>query len=187
MKFLSSVIKLDRDVSLAIHRAASSNAVFRRLAAFAASDLIWVMAGIAVYLMLFGEEVNAPGERWEGFAGLFIIVGLPWLITLALEYGFRRKRPFQAEPQAFKPIITMHLITPSFPSGHATVSSAFAVILASLTGFWWIFLPLAAIVALGRVAVGVHYASDVIFGILVVVLFHFSAVVGVVVSPDNIS
>lgn len=177
MNLFVSLLKLDRDVSLAIHRAASSNAILRRLAAFAASDLVWIMVGFVFFLDVFGEGPAVPGERWLSVLALCVFVGLPWLVTLAIEYAVGRKRPFQAQPQAFKPIINMHLITPSFPSGHATVSTALALVFFASTGMPWLFLPMAAVVALGRIAVGVHYISDVLAGIAVALISRWPAMV----------
>jgi undecaprenyl-diphosphatase len=54
----------------------------------------------------------------------------------------------------------------SFPSGHAARSFLIAVVAAGLSPMWlavilWIWAP---IVALARVAMGVHYVSDVAAG-----------------------
>ncbi len=56
----------------------------------------------------------------------------------------------------------------SFPSGHATVAFAFLVTAASNVprGWWWLAPPASAVAA-SRVALGVHYPSDVVAGALV--------------------
>lgn len=55
----------------------------------------------------------------------------------------------------------------SFPSNHAINSAAFAVALGLFyRKFLYVGLPLAALVALSRVGVGVHYLSDVVAGSL---------------------
>jgi undecaprenyl-diphosphatase len=55
----------------------------------------------------------------------------------------------------------------SFPSGHAAGSFAFAVFVSRLDRrLAWLLVPLAFLVALSRVALGVHYPSDVLAGAL---------------------
>jgi len=62
--------------------------------------------------------------------------------------------------------------TSSFPSGHATGSAAFYVVLAVVLrpryGRWvWCLLLVPPVVAASRVLLGVHYLSDVTAGLLV--------------------
>ncbi|HSK66925.1 MAG TPA: phosphatase PAP2 family protein, partial [Anaerolineales bacterium] len=68
----------------------------------------------------------------------------------------------------------------SFPSGHAARAFLIAVIGSALGPAWlgillWIWAPL---VALARVAMGVHYLSDVIAGAMLGILI---AVIGIAV------
>jgi len=72
----------------------------------------------------------------------------------------RRRRPHH-------PAVAVHVGTPSelsFPSAHATSTTAAAILMGRTTG-----LPLPAVVvppmALSRILLGVHYPSDVAFGV----------------------
>lgn len=74
----------------------------------------------------------------------------------------RRRRPHH-------PAVAVNVATPSrlsFPSAHATSTTAAAILLARATG-----LPLPAVLvppmALSRMVLGVHYPSDVITGVAV--------------------
>lgn len=79
---------------------------------------------------------------------------------------FGRERPFREGP---KPSAIVRIpATTSFPSGHAASAAAGAL---ALTRVWpAAAVPLsilAALIALSRVALGVHYVGDVLAGVMV--------------------
>ncbi|MDT5013715.1 MAG: hypothetical protein QOH57_5332 [Mycobacterium sp.] len=83
-------------------------------------------------------------------------------VAVVIKRLVRRRRPHH-------PDVDVNVGTPSalsFPSAHATSTTAAAVLMAPLTG-----LPLPAIVvppmALSRLVLGVHYPSDVVTGVAV--------------------
>jgi membrane-associated phospholipid phosphatase len=91
-------------------------------------------------------------------AGAFIAHAAAVLIKRVI----RRPRPHD-------PAVTIHVGTPSrlsFPSAHATSTTAAAILLARATG-----LPLPVLLippmALSRLVLGVHYPSDVAAGVAV--------------------
>ncbi len=102
---------------------------------------------------------------WKGWA----VVELFWIsvlaaLVMALKFIIRRRRP-EGEWGAIYRNTDPH----SFPSGHAARAFLIAVLAGALGPGWlagilWVWAPL---VALARVAMGVHYLSDIIAGALV--------------------
>jgi len=104
---------------------------------------------------------------WEGFTrlGLAFPLGgafvLSLVLTAALKYSFRRRRPPGQWGRSYRKT-DPH----SFPSGHASRTAAMAV-----TGWvfhgWSLGLPLliwSVLVSLARVVLGVHYTLDILVG-----------------------
>lgn len=142
------------------------------LSIFAAKELIFVLA-LMVGVLGFGKR--REHDRPFAYAAAWSSM-LAFIVSLAIGALVRRPRPFVL------PTIVSRIHAPltefSFPSSHSAVAFAIA---ASLTlarpGLGAIALLLAAFVAAGRVAVGVHYPSDVlvgaILGILSALLVHW--------------
>ena len=75
-----------------------------------------------------------------------------------------RARPFVADPHGVH-LFAGHAADPGFPSDHATAAFAIAVAIFLRKRAWGIFALLAAtVLSIGRVALGVHYPSDVLAG-----------------------
>jgi len=121
----------------------------------------WAIGLFAIWI-----SGDAFWKKWAvvEFAGISLLV----VIVLILKFGIRRKRP-EGEWGRIYRFTDPH----SFPSGHAARAFLIATIATGLGPTWlaialWIWAPL---VALARVAMGVHYLSDIvagmIFGILV--------------------
>jgi membrane-associated phospholipid phosphatase len=126
-------------------------AVARAMSHFGEHALGWVaIAGI-------GAALDAPRRRqWAGVA-----VGAvgSHAASIVLKRIVRRPRPND-------PAVRINVSTPSklsFPSSHATSTTAAAVLLGRLTG-----LPLPAVLVppmlLSRLVLGVHYPTDVLAG-----------------------
>ncbi len=108
------------------------------------------------------------GGRKGALAGLHLaIVGLCCLLLYrGLKRGTRRLRPFARHPSI------QALIQPldeySFPSGHTLHASAFTVVAcAYFPSLAWLLVPLALLIALSRVVLGLHYPSDVLAAIVI--------------------
>jgi undecaprenyl-diphosphatase len=98
-----------------------------------------------------------------------VAAGLSALLALAVAHlisgMWDRPRPFEAHH--------VHLFVapsgdPSFPSDHATAAFAIAVaLLLRNRRIGWVALTMATVISISRVAVGVHYPSDVLGGAVI--------------------
>jgi undecaprenyl-diphosphatase len=107
--------------------------------------LVWLVAGI-------------PRE-WA--LAMMIAILLTAVVVLVVKFTVRRKRP-EGDWGGVYRSTDPH----SFPSGHAARAVLLAVLASSLGPTWFAVLLLiwAPLVCLARVAMGVHYLSDVVAG-----------------------
>jgi len=116
---------------------------------------------------LFAIWINGSSfwKQWSviQFAGISLLV----VLVLIIKFGVRRRRP-EGEWGRIYRFTDPH----SFPSGHAARAFLIATIATGLGPAWlaitlWIWAPL---VSLARVAMGVHYLSDIVAGALLGIL-----------------
>jgi len=141
-------------------RVAEQPGTRRRLAALLAhsGDSWYLLAALALAWVV-------SGPAWRGFivqlvAGILGTAAVVFIIKLTV----RRRRP-EGEWGLFYRRTDPH----SFPSGHAARMAMLAVAGFAL-GHPWFGLAVALwapLVALSRVAMGVHYVSDVVGGLLI--------------------
>ncbi|HVP21104.1 MAG TPA: phosphatase PAP2 family protein [Anaerolineaceae bacterium] len=156
---LRALVKLDADLSQRF-RLDSSQAFLKKIAAFLAhsgDSWFWAIGLGALWLFKQGD--------WHTKSALMLtaVVGLA-LAVFAIKFSIRRRRP-EGEWGAIYRNTDPH----SFPSGHAARAFMLAT-LALITGPAWFgaaLLVWAPLVSLARVAMGVHYLSDVIAGMIV--------------------
>jgi len=133
---------------------------------FAHSGDSWFWAIGLIIIWLSGDSF------WKEWAVVqFASISLLAAMVLLIKFRVRRKRP-EGEWGRIYRFTDPH----SFPSGHAARAFLIATIAAGLGPVWlaialWIWAP---VVALARVAMGVHYLSDIVagalFGILVALI-----------------
>ncbi len=110
----------------------------------------------------------ARGERHAGWRRAAVAAVLSAALALALGQAISdvvdRVRPFVAEPHQVH-LFAAHAADAGFPSDHATASFAIAIAIFLRKRRWGAFAILAAaILSVGRVAVGYHFPSDVLAG-----------------------
>lgn len=124
------------------------------LAAHSGDSWFW---GLGLLLVWALGDPSAKAWAARMLLGIAALAGLVLLIKL----GVRRRRPEGKWGSIYR-TTDPH----SFPSGHA----ARAVLLAVLAAAWgppWLaalLIPWAPLVALSRVAMGLHYLSDIVAG-----------------------
>ncbi len=133
------------------------------------------------WLRLIAILLAHSGDSWFWGAGLLLLIGkggpfwrswgliqlsgifLLAVLVMGLKFTFRRRRPEGSWGKIYR-ATDPH----SFPSGHAA-RAIFLAILSLFLGPAWLAILLlfwAPLVALARVAMGVHYLSDVLGGLL---------------------
>lgn len=153
---LRSILELDARLSRQMRVAEKPGALRSIAAFFAHSGDSWFW-GAALILLWF---ISDPAWRqWEvvEFVGISLLAAL----VMSIKFLVRRKRP-EGEWGGIYRNTDPH----SFPSGHAARAFLIAMVGSALGPPWlgillWIWAPL---VAVARVAMGVHYLSDVVAG-----------------------
>jgi undecaprenyl-diphosphatase len=154
---------MDFTLYKAVNGFAFHHDAFEDVLRFFAQDAQYLfIALLAVLFLSTGRWRSENARHGVVAAGFSALLGLG--INQLIIDVWARPRPYVAHPAA------AHLFVapshdPSFPSDHATAAFAIAV------SIWlrnrtvgWLALAMAAVVAVARVAVGVHYPGDVIAG-----------------------
>ncbi len=151
-----SLIELDARLSDQL-RVAEKPGLLRTIAVFFAhSGDSWFWAAALIIAWFFSNNFWKEWETVE-FMGLAGLAG----VVLVIKFMVKRKRP-EGDWGGIYRNTDPH----SFPSGHAARAFLLAVVATALAPGWlalllWVWAPL---VALARVAMGVHYLSDIIAG-----------------------
>ena len=121
-----------------------------------------VQAALGIAVVIAGSVKKRIDIRRMGYAALVAYAGSGILSTLLKTLG-DRPRPLLVMFDAR--MVDKPLWIHSFPSGHSTTAFAAAFVWAAfLPRFRWPLYALAALVALSRVYLGVHFPYDVTYG-----------------------
>jgi membrane-associated phospholipid phosphatase len=131
-----------------------------------AEVLVPLYAVATVGLWLLARPYGS--SRWKlASASALVAAGVALLANQAIAHLWERPRPFAAHPQLTH-VLGARTTDPSFPSDHAAAAFAiaFAVLVFSRRA-GPLFLVAATLIGLSRMALGMHYPSDVVAGMLV--------------------
>jgi len=153
---LRSVLEWDARLSDQMRVAEKPGALRVLAVVFAHSGDSWLWGPALIGLWYVGDSF---WKEWAvvQFGGITVLAAL----VMSIKFIVRRRRP-EGEWGSIYRNTDPH----SFPSGHAARSFLIAVLATGLGPSWlaivlWIWSPL---VALARVAMGVHYVSDIVAG-----------------------
>ncbi len=156
---------LEWDARLSDHmRVAEKPGALRAMSVFFAhsgDSWFWWLAMILLWWL--GDSF------WKEWAVVqFVGIGVLAALVIGIKFIVRRRRP-EGEWGSIYRNTDPH----SFPSGHAARSFMIAVLATGLGPAWlaiilWVWAPL---VAFARVAMGVHYVSDIVAGAALGILF----------------
>ncbi len=118
-----------------------------------------------IVLVLLWIMGNAYWRQWSIAVALGI--GVLAIVLLGVKHLVKRRRPV-----GFWSMKTRREDPESFPSGHAARTFLLAILTTGLGPAWlailfWIWAPL---VSLARVAMGVHFLSDTVGGVLLAIV-----------------
>lgn len=128
-----------------------------------ASEAIFVAVLALVFLFANGARRRA----WRRAALAAVLsAGVALVLAKVISELVDRARPFVIEPNGVH-LFSGHAADPGFPSDHATGAFAVAMAIYLRNRLWGgIALVAAAVLSVGRVAIGVHFPSDVLAGTL---------------------
>lgn len=113
------------------------------------AGIIWFVLGVVLFLR----------EEKKHHKFFIPIVGAGFLSWILVD--------FILKPLVARPRPTDILTDFSFPSGHATIAFAMAVVLSKIEPRWeWWLYSLAVAISFTRIYLGVHYPLDVLAGVL---------------------
>jgi len=136
----------------------AADRVFYTASAVGDFGLIWV-----VYALLRALRGGRLNER--AAIRTVVATGVESVLVNAILKSFvGRGRPVQAFDH---PLPLRQPLSSSFPSGHATAAFCGATMLSEADGLAPLYLATAGVVALSRVYVRIHHASDVAAGVAV--------------------
>jgi len=126
-----------------------------------ASEALFVATLLVVFLLATGKRHLA----WRrATVAAVLSAGLGLAAAKVISELVDRGRPFVADPGGVH-LFSGHAADPGFPSDHATASFAIATAIFLRHRRWGAFaLFAAAVLSVGRVALGLHYPSDVLAG-----------------------
>jgi undecaprenyl-diphosphatase len=162
---LQAIITLDRNLSKNLRLQPEKRWLWNVMAFLAHSgdSWFWLAALFIIWLFTFSTSQVWHVKTALMATGILVLA----VLVLAIKFSVRRSRP-EGEWGAIYRNTDPH----SFPSGHAARAAMLAVLALGLGPTWFAILVLiwVPLVSLARIAMGLHYLSDVLAGLILGVL-----------------
>lgn len=103
---------------------------------------------------------------------MLVVLFITQSITQIIKFITKRSRPY--ETLEFINTFEIKMIDKSFPSGHTIASfSLFLILYLNYSNFYVYALIFAIIISISRIYLGLHYPTDVLFGLIFSWIFTF--------------
>lgn len=168
MSTLEKLLEVDYRITSKV-RVAEKPGALRQIALFwGHSGDSWFWAVGLLLTIFFGSPAY---QYWALISLAAVVVGAA--TVLAIKFSIRRARPEGEMGQIYRKT-DPH----SFPSGHAVRSLMLGVITLGIAPTWLgiVLIIWAPLVGIARVAIGVHYVSDVLAGWVLGIIFGLLAI-----------
>ena len=131
--------------------------------------------GVSTYYLIVSFLIYIIALKYNDYLSktalyIFSSIAISGIFTIIIKIIFARYRPpkFINDNLYGFNWFDFGYIVNSFPSGHSTTAfSVFVAFAMLLPKYKWLFLIFASLIALSRVALGVHYFSDILIGSLI--------------------
>jgi membrane-associated phospholipid phosphatase len=166
MVLLDIIRQLDAKAVLSAGSLYINHPAYAQVADFLANTLILVFVPVLYFLWRSPQ----PASKHQGNKKAVILALLSLVFVVALKTAiatlYLRARPFVAHPELLHDVL--RLDPQSFPSGHTLVAATltFSLWMSGMKKLGWALFVVTLLVAFGRVAIGVHYPSDVLGGLV---------------------
>lgn len=158
-----------------LHNLANSSLFVSDLTIFLAVYLGYILIIFTVIYLLVHTDKLVPIKsrqsiahlyhRLEEISVIFLAAGITWIVVELIKYLVAAPRPFLAVPDLHA--LFLYGGYDSFPSGHAAIFAALAMSLYFYHRRVGRYFALGAIlIALARVAAGIHFPSDILAGFI---------------------
>lgn len=135
----------------------------QRPVALALQALSWLGNGVFWYALMLALLLADPAGAMMPVLHMAFVGAVCTGCYKMVKRSTLRSRPFEVNPlvTAGAPVLDRF----SFPSGHTLHAIAFTLVgCAYYPGLWTLLVPFTVLTAVSRVALGLHYPSDVIAG-----------------------
>lgn len=153
---------MDKSIAFALYGFFSGTPALAFVAAFFAEWFPYLLLFCAVAWTFINYAFQ---NVFRSFLQVFAPAVIAWFLVDAIKFFSPFPRPFIE--LGLIPLITVSDPLGSFPSGHATAFAALGmtIYLRDKKTGWW-FLGGVLVIGLARIAVGVHYPTDIFAGLL---------------------